>query len=329
MHQKRLLLTTLTAIVCAMAVISLYYWFFPLVTDKQGMRFNVNSGATLHSVALNLKQQNLIHSPFLFMMMARLHGTSTELKAGEYLFPQWSTMSSVLHQLSTGSGIIFHVFTIIPGTSFSQVLANLQKEPELKHTITSGTSNDVMKQIGHPEVQAEGEFFPDTYYFAAGTPDTLILKRAFNAMQIKLNQAWQTRDLSVPFASPYQALIAASIIEKEAYLPTELPVIAGVMVNRLRKDMLLQFDPTVIYGLQNRYTGVISKSNLVENTPYNTYVHKGLPPTPISMPSLAALQAIMHPQQHDYLYFVAQGDGSHHFSRTLDEHNLAVKQQKR
>ncbi len=144
-------------------------------------------------------------------------------------------------------------------------------------------------------------------------------------MQAKLTKAWQERDLTVPFQSAYQALTAASIIEKEAYLRQELPMIAGVLVNRLRKDMLLQFDPTVIYGMQDRYDGPIHKINLSENTPYNTYVHKGLPPTPICMPSFGAIQATLHPDAHDFLYFVARGDRSHQFSKTLQEHNTAVK----
>ncbi|MBV9575419.1 MAG: endolytic transglycosylase MltG, partial [Gammaproteobacteria bacterium] len=155
--------------------------------------------------------------------------------------------------------------------------------------------------------------------------DLVILKRAFDLMKNKLATAWEKRALDLPYQNAYEALIAASLIEKEAYLNTERPIIGGVLINRLRKNMLLQFDPTVIYGLGTRYNGKIHKQDLLENTAYNTYVHRGLPPTPIAMPGLASLQAATHPDTNDYIYFVAKGDGSHQFSKTLSEHNAAVK----
>jgi UPF0755 protein len=182
-----------------------------------------------------------------------------------------------------------------------------------------------MLHLGAANLKPEGEFFPETYYFTKGNSDLILLKHAFKAMQSKLNDAWSKRASALPYKNAYEALIAASLIEKEAYLSKERPIIAGVLVNRLKKEMLLQFDPSVIYGLGERYTGKLSKANLLENTAYNTYLHKGLPPTPIAMPSLASISAALHPEQNDYYYFVAKGDGSHQFSKTLLEHNAAVK----
>lgn len=230
----------------------------------------------------------------------------------------------MLHQIITGSGIVYYTFTIVPGWTFKDIRNALQRNPNLNHTILTMIDAEVMRQLEHPELKPEGEFFPDTYFFSANSDDITLLKRAFKLMQDKLNFAWQHRAPGLPFKTPYEALIGASIIEKEAYLEEELPKIAGVMVNRLRKGMRLQFDPTVIYGLGDRYDGKIHRTDLTTDTPYNTYMHKGLTPTPISMPSLIAINAIMHPTSHDYYYFVAQSNGSSQFTKHLSEHYEAV-----
>ena len=181
-----------------------------------------------------------------------------------------------------------------------------------------------MNRLGDAALAPEGQFFPETYYYTKGSSDLVILKRAFDLMQSNLKEAWETRSPNLPYKNVYEALIAASLIEKEAYFDAERPVIAGVLVNRIRKNMLIQFDPTVIYGLGLRYNGKIHKQDLLENTPYNTYVHKGLPPTPIAMPGRTSINAALHPDNTDYLYFVARSDKSHQFSKTLFEHQAAV-----
>jgi UPF0755 protein len=177
-------------------------------------------------------------------------------------------------------------------------------------------------------VAPEGEFYPETYYYTRGVADLVILKHAYDLMQSRLNQAWESRLPGLPYQDAYQALIAASLIEKEAHLNQERPIIAGVLINRLRKNMLLQIDPTVIYGMGDRYLGKIYRRDLLDDTIYNTYVHKGLPPTPIAMPSQASIDAAIHPAAHDYYYFVAKGDGSHQFSKSLPEHHRAVQSTK-
>jgi UPF0755 protein len=229
-------------------------------------------------------------------------------------------------QMTTGKGLYYRLFTIVPGWSFTQLRRQLLLNKYLKHISQTYDDKQIMTELGNSSLAPEGEFYPDTYYYTRGVPDLVILKRAYQLMQLKLNEAWETRLPGLPYKDAYDALIVASLIEKEAYLNSERPVIAGVLINRLRKNMLLQIDPTVIYGMGDRYTGKIYKENLVENTPYNTYVHKGLPPTPIAMPSQASIEAAIHPQANDYYYFVAKGDGSHQFSKTLLDHNVAVQE---
>lgn len=201
----------------------------------------------------------------------------------------------------------------------------MQSEQTLKHMITNMSDKDVMAALGDMIHAPEGMFMPETYYYSRDDADLVILKRAYDLMTLKLNDAWQTRAADLPYENSYQALIAASLIEKEAYLPKEQPIIGGVLVNRLRKNMLLQFDPTVIYGMGDAYKGKIHKSDLAMDTPYNTYIRKGLTPTPIAMPGLSAIHAALHPDNHPYLYFVAKGDGSHEFTSDLESHHGAVK----
>jgi UPF0755 protein len=297
----------------------------PLVTDAQGFRYSVRPGATFKTVAADLHRLHILNHPCFFSWLVRYRGVVHELKAGEYLFPRGTTPGRVIDQLSTGTGMIFHAFTVVPGMTFQQLRLVLNKSSELQHTTATLTDAAIMKRLGHPDVMPEGQFYPDTYYFVVDSSDLILLKRAYNAMQNHLNTAWQHRASNSPFKTPYEALIAASIIEKESRVKAELPIIAGVMSNRLHREMLLQFDPTVIYGIGSRYDGVIHKSDLQDKNPYNTYVNKGLPPTPISMPGKEAIAAALHPDANNYLYFVARGDGSsHQFSRTLPEHNAAV-----
>jgi UPF0755 protein len=296
-----------------------------IVTDVQGFRYNVRPGATFKTVATDLYNQHILKNPRFFAWLVRYRKATHDLKAGEYLFPKGTTPDRMIGQITTGTGMIYHSFTIVPGMSFRQLRQALNKSNEFSHTTKELSDASIMKRLGHPDVNPEGQFFPDTYYFVVDSSDIILLKRAFNAMQTKLNNAWTHRAANIPFNTAYEALTAASIIEKEAEVKEELPIIAGVLSNRLRRDIMLQFDPTVIYGVGSRFDGTIHKSDLREDNPYNTYVHKGLPPTPISMPGKDAIEAVMHPDANNYLYFVARGDGAtHQFSRTLAEHNAAV-----
>jgi UPF0755 protein len=192
------------------------------------------------------------------------------------------------------------------------------------HHLTSELTDEAIMQLLQTNLSPEGNFLPETYFYTKGNADVMLLKQSFQLLQTKFAAAWEKRAINLPYKNTYEALIAASLIEKEAYLDSERPMIAGVLVNRLRHNMLLQFDPTIIYGLGDNYTGKIYKSDLTKDTPYNTYLHAGLPPTPIAMPSMGSIEAALHPIEHDYYYFVARGDGSHQFSKTLSEHNAAV-----
>jgi UPF0755 protein len=297
----------------------------PLITSDTGLKFQVNLGSSFKSVANDLHARHVLRFPALFNLLVYYRGEVHQLKAGEYVFPKGSTPGSMITQMVTGKGMIFHAFTIVPGMTFQQIRDALNKDDEFLHVSRNMTDAQIMQQLGHGSMNPEGLFYPNTYYFVVYSSDMLLLKRALNAMQNKLNTAWTARAKDLPYKTAYEALIAASIIEKEAHVQTELPIMAGVIVNRLHKDILLQVDPTVIYGVRAHFNGVVSKQDLTNDNPYNSYLHKGLPPTPIAMPGLAAIQAIMHPDVNDYLFFVARGDHmTHQFSRTLAEHNVAV-----
>lgn len=324
---KNLLFTIiaiLVAFICGAVAIWSYMNIMPVVTQDHGIVYYLKPGTPKTHIAEELSQQGVINHPQLFAFYVYLHPQG-HLKTGEYLFPKGATMASIWRQITLGTGLYYRPFTIIPGWSFSQLRKALAQTDTLNQFTAKLTDQQIMAYFGKPDLAPEGQFYPETYYYTRGNPDLVILKRAFDLMQSHLNNAWQNRAPGLPYKSSYEALTAASLVEKEAYLASERPIIAGVIMNRLRKNMLLQIDPTVIYGMGERYNGKIHKDDLHADTPYNTYVHKGLPPTPIAMPSLDSIRAVMHPQEHDYYYFVAKGDGSHQFSKTLPEHNNAVK----
>lgn len=323
---KKSLLYAISLIALALGcfiAMGLYVLYSPVVKVESGAVYYLKPGASKKEVISDLSQQGLIPNPILFSLYAYPQ-LSAHLKTGEYLFPRGSTPNSIWKQITTGKGLVYHPFTIIPGWTFLQLRQQLAKMQGLRHVSATLDDKQIMDRLGYPTLSPEGEFFPETYYYTKGIPDFVLLKRAFDLMQKKLNQAWQQSAPGLPYKNAYDALIAASLIEREAYLAVERPIIAGVLVNRLRNDMLLQFDPTVIYGLGARYDGKIHRQDLQEDTPYNTYLHKGLPPTPIAIPSFASIEAALHPENNNYFYFVAKGGGAHQFSNTLPEHNLAV-----
>lgn len=333
MVTKRRFWITAAAAVLIILVMIIGAWikflYTPLITEPNGIKYTVRQGSSMRTVINELSALNILKNPRFFKILVNIKHVSNRLKAGEYFFAKGTTSPKLLHQITTGTGIVYYTFMIVPGWTFQDIRTALLKNENVHHTIQNMSDDDVMKKLGHFNVKPEGEFFPDTYFFTKGTDDSLLLKRAFTAMEKKLNKAWQNRETDLPFKTPYEALIAASIIEKEFYFKEELPKIAGVLVNRLRKNMLLQFDPTVIYGIGPSFDGKIRRSDLLSSNPFNTYVHKGLPPTPISMPSFSAIDAILHPMKHDYYYFVAQEIGSHLFSKQLQDHYQAVEQIKK
>ena len=325
---RQMLVWTLVAVLLLGAGLTLAFEKFihtPLNIGDQGFRYQVHLGSSFKSMATDLTNQHVLAQPYFFTWLVIYRHAVHNLKAGEYFFAKGTTPDRLITQVVTGTGMIFHAFTIVPGTTFHQLRLALNSSRELAHTTVNLSDAAIMQRLGQPKLNPEGLFFPDTYYFVVDSSDIVLLRRAFAAMQNKLYLLWATRSPNLPFQTPYEALIAASIIEKEAHLKQELPKIAGVMMNRLHQNIVLQFDPTVIYGVGSRYTGVIHQSDLHNDNPYNSYLHKGLPPTPISLPGLAAIDAVLHPEANDYLFFVATGvGGAHQFSRTLAEHMQAV-----
>ena len=258
----------------------------------------------------------------------RLSGQARQLKAGSYEITPGTTPRSLLSMLVRGEESLKSV-TLVEGWNFTQVRAALQKAEALKPDAQGLSPQAIMEQLGKPGVHPEGRFFPDTYTYAKGASDLAVLKRATRAMDKRLEAAWALRSPDTPLQTPEQALILASIVEKETGKPADRAEIGGVFSNRLRIGMLLQTDPTVIYGMGAQFDGNLRKRDLLSDTPYNTYTRPGLPPTPIAMPGKAALLAAVKPAQTKALYFVARGDGSSQFSTTLDEHNRAVNKYQR
>jgi len=286
--------------------------------------FTIYSGNTIRQVAQRLADLNYIEDPVMFIALARMQGENTRIKAGEYQLKANHSPSDLMRLFTEGDSILYS-FTIIEGWTFKQLLSAIADNPILVKTINDQNDHAaIMARIdpeaGHPE----GLFLPDTYHFPRGTSDIRFLQRAYKTMQQKLMQAWEKRDPDLPLKTSYEALILASIIEKETGAAFERPLIAAAFIQRLNKGMRLQTDPTIIYGLGDDFDGNIRYDDLRRDTPYNTYIHKGLTPTPIALPGIDAIQAALHPANSDAVYFVSKGDGTHHFSRTLKEHNAAV-----
>lgn len=307
--------------------IAAWLWNFsrsPLVLPTKPYEFVVKPGSTIRTVARQLTEDHVLQQPWSFLAMARLTGRASQLKAGNYLFENDLTPYRLFNMLTNGDATQVGI-TFIEGWTFRQMREELNRHEGIQHIGMALSDRDILQRIGAVEGYPEGLFFPDTYFFTSGMSDIDILKRAYKAMHEKLTQAWRSRSPGLPYASPYEALVMASIVEKETGRAEERPLIAGVFLNRLRVGMRLQTDPTVIYGLGETYDGNIHKKDLLTDTPYNTYTRSGLPPTPIANPGMEAIEAALNPDRRgDYLYFVSKGDGSHVFSRNLVEHNRAV-----
>jgi len=257
-------------------------------------------------------------------LLARWNGQAAKLKAGEYWLAPGTTPPQFLDQLVAGRVKVYSL-TIVEGWTFRQMLRAIHVHDAIRQTLAGLGGDEIMDRLQRPGEHPEGHFLPETYRFPRGTTDLEVLRWAYAGMDKVLAKAWSGRAEGLPLGSPYQALILASLVEKETALPAERPVIAGVFLRRLAIGMKLQTDPTVIYGLGEAFDGDIRRADLIRDTPYNTYTRDGLPPTPICLPGRASIQAAVNPAAGDSLYFVARGDGSHQFSRTLSEHNAAVR----
>ncbi len=288
----------------------------------------VRPGTSLKAVAAELRQRGILQQPTYLVLLARWLGVAGKIKAGEYRLRPGTTSEQLLEQLTAGQ-VRQYALTLIEGETFRDMMKRIAAAPALEQTLPEHEPGTVMAAIGYPGLHPEGRFLPETYHYPRGTRDVDLLRRAFREMEAFLDREWARRAPDLPLKTPYEALILASIVEKETGLASERPQIAGVFIRRLNKGMRLQTDPTVIYGMGDRFDGDIRFRDLRRDTPYNTYTRAGLPPTPIAMPGKAAIRAVLHPADGDSLYFVARGDGSHEFSATLAEHNRAVDRYQR
>ncbi len=297
----------------------------PLTLTESPSIFAVPAGASLKQVAASLNAAEQLEFPAVLTTWGGWSGYAEQIKAGEYAIERGTTPRSLMQQLIDGQ-VLLHSFTILEGWTVPELLTAIKQSEHLQQTLNDPTLEELSSLLDLKEVHPEGQFYPDTYRFPRDFSDTDILRMSAELMQRELANAWENRDEHLPLKTPYELLTLASIIERETGLEAERSDVAGVFVRRLSKDMLLQTDPTVIYGLGDAYGGNLTRRHLRTDTPYNTYTRKGLPPTPISLPSAAALHAAAHPAKGTALFFVARGNGSagHEFSDTLEQHNAAV-----
>jgi UPF0755 protein len=307
-----------------------YLWVtrHPLPLPEQPFAFTVPPGMTLRAVARELTAAGVLPADWTLIALARLQRADRTIKAGNYELPAGTTLKGLLAKLTHGD-VTQVSFTIVEGWTSRDLRAALRLEPDVAKTVLDLADADLMRAIGASENEAEGWFFPDTYFFAAGATDASLLKRAHRTMRERLEASWATRASGLPLNSPYEALVLASIVEKETGRVSDRPLIASVLENRLQHGMRLQADPTVIYGMADRFDGNLTRRDLDTDTAYNTYLRDGLPPTPIALPSQASIDAVLHPPPTPYLYFVSRGDGSSEFSASLPEHNRAVAKYQR
>jgi UPF0755 protein len=322
----RFLIKTLFPFFLLLAALVIAGWYWanqPLSLRSSPLDFRVTPGSTLRSAIGQMREAGIDVEPRLLALLARFGRAETGIKAGSYSVNQGVTPLQLLGKLTRGE-VTQGELTLVDGWTFRQWRARLDRHPDLRHESTGLSEAQIIEHLGLKGVVLDGLLFPDTYLFDKQSADFDLIARAARAMQRRLDSEWAQRAANLPYKTPLEALIMASIVEKETGRESDRTLVAAVFVNRLRKGMLLQTDPTVIYGLGDNFDGNLRKGDLLGDSPYNTYRHTGLPPTPIAMPGLASLHAALHPANSDMLYFVARGDGSSEFSRTLDDHNRAV-----
>ncbi|HTO49748.1 MAG TPA: endolytic transglycosylase MltG [Burkholderiales bacterium] len=324
---KYLFLLTCLALLAAAG----WLWWFahePLRLAAPAVEFTIAQGSSLRAASRVIARAGVEMPPLAFEVVARTAAKPGEIKAGTYEVTLGTTPLELLGKLTRGEFALVEV-KFIEGWTFRQLREALDGHPHVRHDTKGLPDAAVLERLGLSEPHPEGLFFPDTYRFARGTSDIELLRTANRALAKRLDAAWADRRPDLPLTSPYEALILASIVEKETGKGDDRTMVAAVFVNRLRGGMKLQADPTVIYGLGDKFDGNLRKRDLVTDTPYNTYTRDGLPPTPIALPGLASIAAATNPAASDALYFVARGDGSSEFSRTLEEHNRAVAKYQR
>jgi UPF0755 protein len=319
--RRALALAVLAVLLCAGYLA--WYANTPVAVAAYPAEFEIPQGAWLRSAARLLAESGIDVRPRHFELLARATGSASAIKAGNYELTGPTTAAQLLDKMTRGE-VAQAEIRIIEGWTFAQLRAELDGSGLLRHETTAMSDTELLQRLGASERHAEGLFFPDTYLFARQSSDFAVLRRAYRSQQRHLKEEWEARDPKVPYRTPYDALIMASIIEKETGKGSERDMIGGVLVNRLRIGMRLQADPTVIYGLGASFDGNLKRAHLTTDGPYNTYTRPGLPPTPIALPGLASLRAALQPAKTKALYYVSRGDGTSQFSRSLEEHNRAV-----
>lgn len=321
------ILAVLAVLVGVGALAGYHYWESRLAAPievEETTLYEVPRGAGFHQVVRELAGRGILRDPWAFRLLTRLEPESVpSLRAGEYALEPGMSGRELLALLGSDR-VVTYPLTVPEGRTFAQLREALERAPKLEQRTRGLSDDEIMALLGQEGEHPEGRFFPDTYRYHKGMSDLDILRQAHSRMEAILAEVWAERREELPIDSPYEALILASLIERETGTPEERREIAGVFTRRLERGMRLQTDPTVIYGMGERYAGRITRADLREATPYNTYVIDGLPPTPIALPGRPALEAAVDPEPGDTLYFVSRGDGTHHFSRTLREHNNAV-----
>lgn len=311
------------ALLVGFVLFALNFLYSPLPPETEQTVFEVAPGSTLSSVSRQLNQIGVLKYPLFLNLWARLNGEAEGLKAGEYAVADAESPVALLANMIAAKTVQYRL-TLVEGWTFAQALAEIQRHPKINPTLYGKPINVISEEMGLTVSNPEGLLFPDTYFFTAKTTDIELLTRAHKRLNAVLDSQWQSRLGALPYSTPYEALVMASIIEKESAASSERGHIAGVFVRRLEQGMRLQSDPTVIYGMGETYQGNIRSADLRQTTPYNTYRINGLPPTPIALSGIESIRAALNPLPGDALYFVAKGDGTHYFSSSLDEHNSAV-----
>ena len=327
MSRRHLLIAGLTIFIAAALIAhrTLFSEIRLLSADSPPVKIEVVAGSSLSRVAAELSQAGYLSSPMLFTLWARLQGVANRIQTGEYELSAGITPAQLLDKIVRGDSVQYRI-TLVEGWTFQQALEALWNAENIRSSLNNSSPTEIAQRMNLDYENPEGLLYPDTYFYTKGTLDIELLLRANERLDTVLSQAWESRLGALPYANSYEALTMASIIEKESASNSERALIAGVFVARLDLGMRLQSDPTTIYGMGDRYAGNIRRADLLEETPYNTYRIDGMPPTPIALSGKESIVAALNPSASDYLYFVARVDGSHQFSRTLEEHNAAVRE---
>lgn len=311
------------AVVATVLLVSIRFLYFPIASLSEPVIIEVTAGSSLSRVSRELNEAGYLRYPQLFILLARWRGVENAIKTGEYELDAGTTPSLLLEKLVQGDALQYRV-TLVEGWTFRQALAEIWQSEKIQINLRAASLSEISELLALDSSNPEGMLYPDTYFYTAGTSDLELLRRANATLNAVLELAWESRLGALPFENSYEALVLASIVEKESGLASERGHIAGVFIRRLEQGMRLQSDPTVIYGMGEIFGGDIRRTDLTAETPYNTYRIDGLPPTPIALAGFESISASLNPLPSDYLYFVAKGDGSHYFSSSLEEHNEAV-----